>query len=211
MSGVGQVLKMGAKGVDALIDVLRTGKKLAPQEEALMLAQQRAALPIEKGGLGLSPTNTAAERATAMGFDKNVYRGTKANEVTHKGNVYVTDMPESANYYAGHVVQDELYPMLTRHEGGNVMPLRGHADFVKQNNAAPLSTGGNRYEIKNEALRSRFAAFDPWRKTAATAATMGVAAPDLLAQEAPPMSREDIEFMHGLLGTKMLAQELRKK
>jgi hypothetical protein len=32
-------------------------------------------------------------------------------------------------------------------------------------------------------LRSRFAAFDPFRKTAATAAAMGVAAPDLLAQE----------------------------
>ena len=32
-------------------------------------------------------------------------------------------------------------------------------------------------------VRSRFAAFDPFRKTAATAAAMGVAAPDLLAQE----------------------------
>ena len=32
-------------------------------------------------------------------------------------------------------------------------------------------------------VRSRFAAFDPWRKTAATAAAMGVAAPDLLAKE----------------------------
>jgi hypothetical protein len=32
-------------------------------------------------------------------------------------------------------------------------------------------------------IRSRFAAFDPFRKTAATAAAMGVAAPDLLAQE----------------------------
>jgi hypothetical protein len=34
-----------------------------------------------------------------------------------------------------------------------------------------------------EQLRSRFAAFDPFRKTAAIAATMGVAAPDLLAAE----------------------------
>ena len=32
-------------------------------------------------------------------------------------------------------------------------------------------------------LRSRFAAFDPWRKTAATAAAFGVAAPNLLAEE----------------------------
>lgn len=36
-----------------------------------------------------------------------------------------------------------------------------------------------------ENLRSRFAAFDPFRKTAAIAATMGVAAPDLLAGQAP--------------------------
>jgi hypothetical protein len=32
-------------------------------------------------------------------------------------------------------------------------------------------------------LRSRFAAFDPFRRNAAIAATMGVAAPDLLAAE----------------------------
>jgi len=42
-----------------------------PQEEALRLAQQRAALPIEQGGLGLPANNTAAERAAAMGFDLN--------------------------------------------------------------------------------------------------------------------------------------------
>jgi hypothetical protein len=34
-----------------------------------------------------------------------------------------------------------------------------------------------------ENIRSRFAAFDPWRINAATAAAMGVAAPDLLAKE----------------------------
>ena len=39
--------------------------------------------------------------------------------------------------------------------------------------------------VPPENLRSRFAAFDPWRKTAAIAATMGVAAPDLLAGQSP--------------------------
>jgi len=34
-----------------------------------------------------------------------------------------------------------------------------------------------------EQVRSRFAAFDPFRRNAAIAAAMGVAAPDLLAQE----------------------------
>jgi hypothetical protein len=32
-------------------------------------------------------------------------------------------------------------------------------------------------------IRSRFAAFDPWRRNAAIAAAMGVAAPDLLAKD----------------------------
>lgn len=41
----------------------------APQEEALRLAQQRAALPVSEGGLGLPPDNTPMDRARAMGFD----------------------------------------------------------------------------------------------------------------------------------------------
>lgn len=40
-----------------------------PQEEALRLAQQRAALPVSEGGLGLPPNNTPMDRARAMGFD----------------------------------------------------------------------------------------------------------------------------------------------
>ena len=46
----------------------RTGMTLnaAPQDEALRLAQQRAALPVEQYGLGLSAENTATQRAAAM-------------------------------------------------------------------------------------------------------------------------------------------------
>jgi hypothetical protein len=40
------------------------------------------------------------------------------------------------------------------------------------------------YAIYNpDSLRSKFAAFDPWRRNAAIAASMGVAAPDLLAKD----------------------------
>jgi hypothetical protein len=42
-----------------------------PQQAALDLAQQRAALPVEQGGLGLPANNTATDRAKAMGFDVN--------------------------------------------------------------------------------------------------------------------------------------------
>lgn len=54
-----------------------------------------------------------------------------------------------------------------------------------------------------EQLRSRFAAFDPFRKTAAIASAMGVAAPDLLAQEQPVITQKQIDdemMKYGLLG-----------
>jgi hypothetical protein len=52
-------------------------------------------------------------------------------------------------------------------------------------------------------VRSKFAAFDPLRKTAAIAASAGLAAPDLLAQEVdytllPPEKKE--ELLRSLLG-----------
>jgi len=50
------------------------GKVNYPQAEALQLAQQRAALPKNKGGLGLPADNTAMDRAKAMGFDFNTTR-----------------------------------------------------------------------------------------------------------------------------------------
>jgi len=53
-----------------------------PQQEALRLAQERAALPVEQGGLGLPKDNTAMDRAKAMGFDLNnpQYHATNAAE-----------------------------------------------------------------------------------------------------------------------------------
>ena len=87
MSGLAQLAKMGVKGADALVDALRSAKQyVAPQDEALALAQQRAALPVEQGGLGLGPANTAAERAAAMGFDTPAFHGTQADVLKFKKN-----------------------------------------------------------------------------------------------------------------------------
>jgi hypothetical protein len=44
------------------------------------IAQKNAALPIEQGGLGLPPNNTAMDRAKAMGFDTKAYHGGR-NEI----------------------------------------------------------------------------------------------------------------------------------
>jgi hypothetical protein len=221
MSALAQLAKIGVKGTDALVDALRSAKKfVAPQDEALALAQQRAALPIEQGGLGLKPTNTAAERAKAMGFDKDVYHATnkdfkqfdlsKHGTQTDAGDfgqaVYTSGNPRIAGNYA-------------KGEGQNIMPLMSNAkneavisseksmmDFLnkfggdevffsmnpRQQAEAIKKAGIDAVQepsypqtaIYNpDNIRSRFAAFDPFRRTAAVAATMGVAAPNLLAEE----------------------------
>jgi hypothetical protein len=209
MSALAQLAKIGVKGTDALVDALRSAKKfVAPQDEALALAQQRAALPVEKGGLGLPANNTAADRAKAMGFDTDVYHATNAGELSSLkagqgtlGNaVYTSKMPEKTDFFA------KLQNMKRQKEGLeplpiSIYPLKTNAkntlEFVDDLPINKIDTASIPYDsvsysrpgmselaITNpDQIRSRFAAFDPWRKTAATAATMGVAAPDLLAQE----------------------------
>lgn len=254
-----------------------------PQEEAMRLAQQRAALPKEQFGLGLSPDNTAQQRADAM-FPFDVYHGTNADiqamNTAGKGKTsgagaFVNDNPLAAETYVNASGGGNIIPMRMSKEGLLDVNAKGRnwAD-IETNTLAPKA-GKKRYSldemelsrndvtstdelgtiandllglkgvnIKNvkdlgpnshifrakeylqdkygitpdetwsnvtgsqfgeardymdklyksqkstvtavqdpDLLRSRFAAFDPWRRTAATAAAMGVAAPDLLAKE----------------------------
>ena len=46
-----------------------TQRPLTEFEQAHLIAQQNAALPVSQGGLGLAPDNTAMDRARALGFD----------------------------------------------------------------------------------------------------------------------------------------------
>jgi len=83
------------------------GKLLTPVEIAHQTAQRNAALPIEQGGLGLHPENTAMDRAKAMGIDTDVYHGSKQNieggfEPGYDDNLaFVTQNPEFANKWIG--------------------------------------------------------------------------------------------------------------
>jgi hypothetical protein len=76
-------------------------------EEAFKTAQKNAALPVEKGGLGLPKNNTALDRAKAMGFDTNVYHGTKQDIVGGFKPVYsdnltfTTTSPQFASDWIG--------------------------------------------------------------------------------------------------------------
>lgn len=227
-----------------------------PQEEAMRLAQQRAALPVEQGGLGLLANNTAAERAAAMGFDTDVLHGTSSDinkvVVLPEGRRYAQpfyttadtskDAAEFASQFANtksEMGAPRVMPLMMR---GSVMDTRNNPAALKKlqdiaeqsytelkigekglptwgqvNNYATearnsgidailLDERTNLNSIANlnpDNLRSRFAAFDPFRRTAATAAAMGVAAPDLLAQEQPIITQQQIDdelAKYGLLG-----------
>ncbi len=105
-------------------------------ELAQDLAQQRAALPISEGGLGLPASNTAMDRAMAMGFDTStpVYHGTSAEisafnpalsdtarkTGTPSGAMVVSSNPKTANTYTQGYVGDFTEEYLN---GGNILPL----------------------------------------------------------------------------------------
>jgi hypothetical protein len=216
----------------------------APQGEALRLAQQRAALPVEQGGLGLGPNNTAAERAAAMGFDldTNYIHMTNApfdsinktgrfpgvfslpNEsATGYGSTsmpfYLSGVPArsrdlqdytaktiksvtgSSGKKATQKIEDAIeqtVPEKYWNDPGDMADAFEEMQKTRMKLAAELNFPAVKMAdefnestvalLPGDGVRSRFAAFDPFRKTAATAATMGVAAPDLLAQEQPNVS-----------------------
>jgi ribosomal protein S18 acetylase RimI-like enzyme len=258
----------------------------APQQAALDLAQARAALPIEQGGLGLPANNTAADRAKAMGFKTPALHGSGTPDInafdpnlvgTKAGNAFdnymwFTSNPESASGYSLNTNQFASLPEIKdlnskinqigkdissayneknmdkvgdlRKELNSVMKQKSdiYKDFemgkyvsegstiypvlLKTDQFMPYEAGGQNWmkvnrpaieesqsrglqgvEIRNvkdnpnpsvgnliantyatenpDLIRSRFAAFDPFRKDAATATAMGVALPDLLAGELP--------------------------
>jgi hypothetical protein len=258
-----------------------------PQQSALDLAQQRAALPVEQGGLGLLANNTAMDRAKAMGFETSALHGSGTPDInafdpnlvgTKAGNAFdnymwFTSSPESASGYALNTNQFALIPdvkalnnqinqigkdissaytnknmdkvgdlrkelsVLMKQksdiykdfemgkyisEGSTTYPVllksnefmpyeANNQNWMKANRPAieeSQSRGFQGVEIKNvkdnpnpsigsvisntyatenpDLIRSRFAAFDPFRKDVATATAMGVAAPDLLAAEPTP-------------------------
>jgi predicted GNAT family acetyltransferase len=234
-----------------------------PQEEAMLLAQQRAALPPEQGGLGLLSNNTAAERAAAQGgkeaihfsrtggdfnvLDSGQYAvapfdavgthvGTKEAALDRFRNTSGTiDTPRGSTYPVQVLgdrplmneqglpwSEDELNAYLRKTGGHNWSDVNGGKMTYQDMNkdlrkklfeeqgytSIPYvndveAKGAVSYIVPPDNLRSRFAAFDPFRKTAATAAAMGVAAPDLLAQEQPVITQQQIDdemMKYGLIG-----------
>ena len=178
-----------------------------PQQAALDLAQQRAALPVEQGGLGLLRSNTAEQRAKAMGFDMETYHGTNAPDIR---SIDVNKSRSDVQYMPGFFTADN--PNLAQNYGDIVMPLLQKKGTTILDRRAARQSGqevpmldtvydkekGILVTNNPENIRSRFAAFDPFRRSAAVAATMGAAAPDLLAAQQDEEMRKLQQL--GLLG-----------
>lgn len=194
-----------------------------PQQAALDLAQQRAALPVSEGGLGLPANNTPMDRARAMGFDVNtpLYHATDVDFQSIRpslqgklgAGVYVSPSSKYAEKYTslnaagnarvlplvarGKLADDDLVMNIAesiRQEMATQNPNFSVSEWKKRTTQALADAGydgrnmsGLESVITNpDNLRSRFAAFDPFRKDVATATAMGVALPDLLAAEPTP-------------------------
>ena len=207
--------------VDSYIEQATALKKqreqsLYPQQAALDLAQQRAALPVSEGGLGLPANNTPMDRARAMGFDTPLYHATDVDFTSinpsvkgkYGAGVYTATTPKYAEIYAqgenartlplmarGKLASDDeriaiADQMLEQYQAKEGMDVPLWKKMTKEELAnrgyTGVSIGKERLIFNPSDLRSRFAAFDPFRKDVATATAMGVALPDLLAAEPTP-------------------------
>jgi hypothetical protein len=241
---LGALAKTAEKGLERAAKAAR----VAPQDEALRLAQQRAALPPSQGGLGLPASNTPMQRAKAMGAEQ-VFHGTNKEKEILKNKKFDINKDER-NVGGVWTTKDKNYAdwLASQKEDGipSVMELKllkakeaEEFDILKEGirvadeigaerpanaiEAQELLSGGYGWDsvvsdllhesntpnlrITNfhdnwhsnpdyvteafvskdpDLLRLPEAAFDPFRKDAATAAAFGVAAPDLLAQEQEP-------------------------
>jgi len=152
---------MGQRGA------IGTQRPLTEFEQAHQLAQQRAALPVNQGGLGLAADNTAMDRARAMGWDTDAYHGTRGDisafDLSRHGQSYKRYDNPPPQVYAG--VGDIGRDVASAYgTNGSVYPL-----MIKNHKMVGADMQANipNYEalIDNVSnIRSRFAAFDPFNR-----------------------------------------------
>ena len=152
-------------------------RPLTEFEQAHLLAQQRAALPVNQRGLDLPANNTAMDRARAMGWVDDAYHGTDADisafDLSRHGQSYKRYDNPPPQVYAG--VGDIGRDVASAYgTNGSVYPL-----MIKNHKMVGADMQANipNYEalIDNVSnIRSRFAAFDPFNRDSS----------DILAQSA---------------------------
>jgi len=169
-------------------------RPLTEFEQAHLLAQQRAALPVNQRGLDLPADNTAMDRARAMGFKGDAYHATQSdikNMIPSEdgklgGGVYTSYEPDMAEKYLKGDDGANTMPLMLR---GDKLDMDKHGGMLedkywsgkktkedyykslnKYQNANNLSSriyGAPYAEIITQDpknIRSRFAAFDPFNR-----------------------------------------------
>lgn len=121
-----------------------------PQQAALDLAQKRAALPIERGGLGLPADNTPQMRARAMNYTNEMFHETSGKNI--EDGLLGFDVKR-----VGAAASDEQtpYAMFLKPHGQNIgvvknqisqMPVLVKSNLTDEN---ILRAFGNREELQN--------------------------------------------------------------
>jgi len=150
------------------------------------IAQRNAALPISEGGLGLPADNMPMDRAKAMGFDTPAYHGTKSDIKEFNpsrggefgSGVYTAKYPETANMFASFASGDvgaNVIPIVSRAKNPLVTDDRniprglGIKGLIKKGFDSVDGIGVTGQQTQSVTfdpamLRSRFAAFDPFRR-----------------------------------------------
>ena len=147
-------------------------RPLTEFEQAHLIAQQNAALPVSQGGLGLAPDNTAMDRARAMGFDAEAYHGTNTIFDGFNASGWSSTSPSYADNIASRKAMlqggnEVNIPLLVNNENAmRVNSQRAPLSIVDEAKNSGYSgvVGDGFYVNSPKDIRSRFAAFDPFNR-----------------------------------------------
>lgn len=150
-----QIRPAKSMGID---EYMRQAEEIKNQRNkpktAMQIAQENAALPISEGGLGLLSSNTAMDRAKALGYDTPVYHGTnqdiEAFNVEGKGKTagagaFLTTNPITAETYVSASGGGNILPLLLRKDNFLTANARGRNWADIYTNELNARAGKNRY------------------------------------------------------------------
>lgn len=105
------------------VEVKKPQESMTQYELAHKLAQERAALPVEQGGLGLPPDNTAMDRAKALGYEEGWAHGSPDPTITELRSsrigaqgpgAYATNYLPETGMYSKSEPGATSYPLMVR-------------------------------------------------------------------------------------------------
>jgi len=154
---------MGQRGA------IGTQRPLTEFEQAHLLAQQRAALPVNQRGLDLPADNTAMDRARAMGWDVEAYHGSPLPDAAEAGNLKIS-YPEEAVFLADEPFNANAYAMSARY------PVKRKP----QPNVIPVLTKSKNMDLYEFGGRQKDRGFEPYIDAAKRAEKDGVIFNDII-------------------------------